>query len=82
MTEVGALAPGKAKGSSTMNSLLLKVYVQLQNLVDDEEGQDLVEYGLITALLAFGWVAGVKSIATALNTAFGNISTSLGSYVS
>ena len=65
-----------------MNTFLLKVYIKLQNLATEEMGQDLVEYALITALLAFGWVAGVKAIATALNTAMGGLSTSLGSYVS
>ena len=65
-----------------MNTILLKLYIEIQNLMHREEGQDLVEYALITALLAFGWVAGVKAIATALNTAFSNASTTLGSYVS
>ena len=37
-----------------MNSLLLKKYVELQNLLAHEEGQDLVEYALVVALLAFG----------------------------
>ena len=65
-----------------MNTLFLKMLVKMQDLTNREEGQDLVEYALITALLAFGWVAGVKAIATALNTAMGGLSTSLGSYVS
>ena len=71
-----------AMRASTMNTFLLKFYIKFQNLAAEEAGQDLVEYALITALLAFGWVAGVKQIATALNTAMGGLSTSLGSYVS
>ena len=47
-----------------------------------EHGQDLVEYALVVALIAFGATAGMKSLATGLNTGFGNISTKLGSYVS
>jgi len=65
-----------------MNTMLLKLYIAMQNLISREEGQDIVEYALITALLAFGWIAGVKAIATALNGAFSNISGTLGSYVS
>jgi len=65
-----------------VNTLLLKVYIKLDDLASREEGQDMVEYALITALLAFGWIAGVKNVATALNSAFSSISSQLGSYVS
>lgn len=65
-----------------MDPVLLKLYIKLQNLISREEGQDLVEYGLITALLAFGWVMGVQNVATALNSAFSGISSTLGSYIS
>ena len=65
-----------------MNMVLLKLYIQFQNLRDEEGGQDLVEYALITALLSFGWIAGLRSMATAVNSAMFNISTSLGSYTS
>jgi pilus assembly protein Flp/PilA len=63
-----------------MNIMLLKVYVKLQDLASREEGQDLVEYALVVALIAFGATAGMSSLAQGLNTAFGNISTTLGSY--
>jgi pilus assembly protein Flp/PilA len=65
-----------------MNNLLLKMYVKLQDLASREDGQDLVEYALVVALIAFGATAGMKSLATGLNTAFTNISTTLSSYVS
>jgi len=63
-----------------MNKTLLKLYVRIQNLASREEGQDLVEYALVVALIAFGATAGMSSLATGLNTAFSNISTTLGSY--
>jgi len=47
-----------------------------------EEGQDLVEYALVVALIAFGATAGMNSLASGLNTAFQGISTTLGSYIS
>jgi pilus assembly protein Flp/PilA len=65
-----------------MNAILLKMYVKFQDLASREEGQDLVEYALVVALIAFGATAGMKALATGLNTAFGGISTTLGSYVS
>jgi pilus assembly protein Flp/PilA len=65
-----------------MNTMLLKLYVKFQDLASREEGQDLVEYALVVALIAFGATAGMKSLATGLNSAFTGISTTLGSYVS
>jgi len=69
---------GKSKyGENTMNDLLIKLYVKFQDLASREEGQDLVEYALVVALIAFGATAGMKSLATGINTAFTNISTAL-----
>jgi pilus assembly protein Flp/PilA len=65
-----------------MNTMLLKLYVKIQDLANREEGQDLVEYALVVALIAFGATAGMKALATGLNSAFSNISSTLGSYVS
>lgn len=67
--------------ANTMNTMLLKLYIKLQDLASREEGQDLVEYALVVALIAFGATAGMKALASGLNTAFGQISTTLGSYV-
>jgi pilus assembly protein Flp/PilA len=63
-----------------MNSMLFKLYVMLQNLVNREDGQDLVEYALIVALIAFGCTAGMQSLAAGINTAFVNIATVVGNY--
>ncbi len=65
-----------------MNTMLLKLYVKFQDLASREEGQDLVEYALVVALIAFGATAGMKALATGLNAAFQGISTTLGSYIS
>ena len=62
-----------------MYSVLLKLYVKLQNLLSREEGQDLVEYALIVALIAFGAITGMGYLAKGLNNAFSTISTTLAS---
>jgi pilus assembly protein Flp/PilA len=62
---------------SKINRLVFKLHCFLMQ----EEGQDLVEYALVVALIAFGSTVGMKSLATGLNSAFSNISTKLGSYV-
>ena len=65
-----------------MNTLLLKLYVKFQDLATREEGQDLVEYALVVALIAFGATAGMKQLSSGLNSAFSGISSTLGSYIS
>ena len=65
-----------------MNNMLLKLYVKFQDLKNGEEGQDLVEYALVVALIAFGATAGMTSLATGINTAFSAVSTKLGGYIS
>jgi pilus assembly protein Flp/PilA len=64
-----------------MNHLLLKLYVKFQDLLSREEGQDLVEYALVVALIAFGATASMKTLATGLSTAFTSISTTLSSNI-
>ena len=69
-----------------MNNLLLKAYVKMQilktTLIQDERGQDLIEYALVVALIAFAATAGMNTVATKINTAFVNIGTKLTTYTS
>ncbi|MGA3373196.1 MAG: Flp family type IVb pilin [Terracidiphilus sp.] len=62
-----------------MNTMLLKLFVKFQDLMSREEGQDLVEYALVVALVAFGATVGMKTLASGLNTAFTTISSTLSS---
>jgi pilus assembly protein Flp/PilA len=68
------------KGRKQMKDMLLKLSVRIQTLMSREEGQDLVEYGLLIALVAFAATAGMKSLAGSINTAFTTIGTTLTSY--
>jgi pilus assembly protein Flp/PilA len=61
-----------------LKSLLFKVSERFHNLMAHEEGQDLVEYALLITLVALATVGGVKHVASAVNTVFSNISTTLG----
>ena len=49
----------------------------LNNLVNDESGQDLIEYALVAALVALAAVAGMKSVGSAIQSSFTSISSSL-----
>ncbi len=60
-----------------MNTMLLSLYVKFQDLMNREEGQDLVEYALLVSLIALACISGVSSIAGAITAVFSKISTSL-----
>jgi pilus assembly protein Flp/PilA len=57
----------------------MRFLLKLQSLVKREEGQDLVEYALVVALIAFGAVAAMKGLSTEINLAFNVISSDLAS---
>jgi pilus assembly protein Flp/PilA len=49
---------------------LWKLYINLQNLMAGEEGQDLIEYALVVALIAFAAVGAMGTLASDINNAF------------
>ena len=65
-----------------MNDLMIKMYVTLKSVAAREEGQDLVEYALVVALIAFGAITGMGYLATGLNNAFSTIAVTLTTNVS
>jgi pilus assembly protein Flp/PilA len=61
----------------TLNTLFLKSYLQIRQLLEREEGQDLVEYALLITLIALAVVGGVNHVASAVNNTFSRISSTL-----
>jgi pilus assembly protein Flp/PilA len=49
----------------------------LKRLWQEEEGQDLVEYGLLLFLVALAAIASMKSLASAVSGVFNSAATSL-----
>ena len=64
-----------------MNNLFLRLYLKFENLVSCDEGQDLVEYALVVALIALSAVTSMKALAKAISTTFGGISTTFGNAI-
>ena len=62
-----------------MNETMLKLSAKLETLLQ-EEGQDLIEYALVVALIAFAATVGMQSLATQINTLFINLGTTLATY--
>lgn len=49
----------------------------LIKLATDERGQDLIEYGLIAALLGLGTMAGLRGVKNSVTNSFGQINNTL-----
>ncbi|MGC4081821.1 MAG: Flp family type IVb pilin [Vicinamibacterales bacterium] len=45
--------------------------------IKDEDGQDLIEYALLAALIALAAIVGMQALGGALNQKFSDVSTSL-----
>ena len=64
-----------------MSNLMISMTAKLQTLLKNEEGQDLVEYGLVVALVAFGAVAAMKALGTEISVVFSTITSTLQSSI-
>ncbi len=50
------------------------------DLAQDDSGQDLNEYAMITGLIGVTAIAALNTIATKISTLLGNVQTNLGTY--
>ncbi len=64
-----------------MKKHLLKLQAKIQVLLNDN-GQDLIEYALVVALIAFAATAGMSTLAKDINKVFVSIGSTLTTYTS
>ncbi len=57
-----------------------KRFAKVQKLFKRDDGQDLIEYALVVALIAFAATAGMSTVANGINTAFTNIGNTIVTY--
>lgn len=60
-----------------MHDQLLKLQIKFWELVNGEDGQDLIEYGMIVTLIALAAIGGIEHFASAVATLFNNIDNSI-----
>ncbi len=63
-----------------MQNRIARVWAWLSSL-REESGQDLIEYALVVALIAFAATAGMNDLANGINQAFGSIAGKLSTYI-
>jgi pilus assembly protein Flp/PilA len=64
-----------------MRDKLMKIYVAML-MFRQENGQDLVEYALVIALIALAATAGMSTLAQDINNSFSNIGSVMTTYAS
>ena len=62
-----------------MNFLMLRICACVSSLAARQDGQDLVEYALVVALIAFGAIAGMGHLGGEIYVAFFDVSSDLAS---
>jgi pilus assembly protein Flp/PilA len=69
-----------------MRDDVLRLYVKIQSLknalLENQSGQDLIEYALVVSLIALAATAGMTTVATNIGTAFTAVGTKLSTYTS
>jgi Flp pilus assembly pilin Flp len=64
-----------------MSTFLKKLFAET-GFLQDECGQDLIEYVLVVALIALAATAGMGVVASKINLAFSNVGSKVDSYTS
>lgn len=61
-----------------MNRLLGPLYTCLFNLLAADDGQDLVEYALVVALIGLAAIVGMGYLAAGINNAYSSLAQKIG----
>jgi pilus assembly protein Flp/PilA len=67
-----------------MQDLVLKLYAKAQIVLEslkEENGQDLVEYALVIAVVCLGLISGMNTLANGVNAAMTTLSSNLNAAV-
>jgi pilus assembly protein Flp/PilA len=59
----------------------MNLKLRLMDLLKDDSGQDLIEYALVSALIALGAVASMNTLATTISSALTAVGTKLSAAV-
>lgn len=81
MSQESYKAPRSGHGQRQVVGLrkeqVMKLFPRMRALMDEESGQDLIEYALIAALVALGALAAMGSLSNQISNEFNSIGNSL-----
>jgi pilus assembly protein Flp/PilA len=60
-----------------MNNSINCILILLRSFIEREDGQDLVEYGLVVALIAFGAILGLQELGGTASLIYSAINSTL-----
>jgi pilus assembly protein Flp/PilA len=60
-----------------MNTLLLRTYLSMKQMLEQEDGQDMVEYALIISLISIAAAAALHTLAGKITGVFSTIGADL-----
>ncbi len=60
---------------------MVKFKAVIKQFVQDESGQDLIEYALVAGLIGLGAITAMSGLATSIKTAFNSVGSQLTSAV-
>ena len=63
-----------------MKKKICMMTLKVKDALSCDQGQDLIEYALVVAVIAVAATTGMSSVASSLNTAFRNIGNKLVTY--
>ena len=63
-----------------MQTRLASPFLRIQYLLEQEQGQDLLEYAFVVAIIALGAAAGMQSVAAGVNQTFTNVGSMISTY--
>jgi len=63
-----------------INNAFEQIRAAIERFIADEDGQDLIEYGLVVVLIALAATAGMTTLAADINSAFSAIGGKLTGY--
>lgn len=75
--ENGNAKQRQAQRGGCVNSSLVTILNMLCALIKREDGQDLVEYGLVVALVAFGAILGLQHLGGMVSLLYSAISSTM-----
>ena len=64
-----------------MNTMFLGLYVKFENLVSRDDGQDMIEFALVVAMIALLSIASMRAAANSISTEFSIIEVAFASAI-